>query len=309
MKQVWVRFLLALLPFGIGMLLSSLLTANLLPNVVFMGNYAIDLAWLISQAGLVVSAILVIGVAFTVWLARALGKARITLLAEQATERQRFLQRLDHEIKNPLTIMRLGIVNLQHSPSFTEEQKTSLERIAQQSDRLQKLMFDLRWLSELEARETEQTRLNPCMLIQEAIDTSSPEWRDRQIEIHTQEVPWSVGEVMGDRDLLVAALRNLLDNALKFTERGGLIEVRATDDGHAVMFEVADNGMGIPADEVSYIFEELYRGQQAKRISGSGLGLTLVQRIIALHDGTIDVRSREGHGTVIRIRLPLAPPA
>jgi two-component system, OmpR family, sensor kinase len=309
MKSVWGRALLALIPFGIGVLVSVLLTANVLPNMLLRGTYAVDLAWLVSRGGLLISALLLIGVGIIAWLARSLDSATNAIVAEQATERRRFLQRLDHEIKNPLTIMRLGTVNLQHSPNFTEEQKNSLERIAQQSERLQKLMLDLRWLGEIEEHEIEQTRLNPAALIQEAIDTSSPEWRDRQIEIHIQEIPWPVGDVLGDGDLLVAALRNLLDNALKFTERGGLIEVRATDDGHTVTLEVADNGMGIPADEVPHVFEELYRGQQAKRISGSGLGLTLVQKIIALHHGTIDVRSREGRGTALRIRLPLAPSA
>lgn len=98
----------------------------------------------------------------------------------------------------------------------------------------------------------------------------------------------------------------LLDNALKYTEPEGQVEVRATDDGSYAVVEVADTGPGIPEEDLPHIFEELYRGQQAKRVEGSGLGLTLVHKIITLQGGEIDVRSREAHGTVMSVRLPLA---
>ena len=120
-------------------------------------------------------------------------------------------------------------------------------------------------------------------------------------------MPWPVAPVSGDHDLLVLAFRNLLDNALKFTRVSDQIEVRATEDGRMAVVEVADTGPGIPSEDLPHIFEELYRGHNAQDIPGSGLGLALVQRIVELHGGEISVRSREGQGTVVTVRLPLAP--
>jgi signal transduction histidine kinase len=126
------------------------------------------------------------------------------------------------------------------------------------------------------------------------------------IDLSIQEAPWPLGVVRGDRDLLILTFRNLLDNALKYTPGKGQVQVRATDDGAVAEIEVADTGSGIPLDELPHIFEELYRGHQAKRVEGSGLGLTLVQRIVKLHGGEISVRSRNQQGTVMTVRLPLA---
>jgi len=99
---------------------------------------------------------------------------------------------------------------------------------------------------------------------------------------------------------------NLIENALKFTPGGEAVEIRALEDGKAVVIEVADSGPGVPPDELSKIFEELYRGANARGTEGSGLGLALVQRIVELHGGQIEVRSRQEDpsGTVFTVRLP-----
>jgi signal transduction histidine kinase len=85
------------------------------------------------------------------------------------------------------------------------------------------------------------------------------------------------------------------------------VEIRVFEDGRAIIIEVADSGAGVPAEDVSKIFEELYRGSNARSTEGSGLGLALVHRIIALHGGQIEVRSsqEEPRGTVFTVRLPV----
>jgi two-component system OmpR family sensor kinase len=98
-----------------------------------------------------------------------------------------------------------------------------------------------------------------------------------------------------------------LDNALKFTRLHYSIEVRASDDGTAVVVEVADTGLGIPEDELPHIFEELYRGREALGIEGSGLGLALVKAVVERHGGDISIRSRVGQGSVFTLRLPTSP--
>jgi signal transduction histidine kinase len=100
------------------------------------------------------------------------------------------------------------------------------------------------------------------------------------------------------------AFYNLVDNALKFTGPENPIEIRAFEDGRSLLVEVADTGPGIPPDELPRIFEELYRGTNARGFEGSGLGLALVQRVIARHGGAVSVRSRPGQGSVFTVRLP-----
>jgi two-component system OmpR family sensor kinase len=112
--------------------------------------------------------------------------------------------------------------------------------------------------------------------------------------------------VIGDRDLLVLAMYNLVENALKFTSVNEPVEVRALEDGKAIVVEVADSGAGIQSEDLPKIFEELYRGTNARGTEGSGLGLALVNRIVTLHGGQIFVRSRQENprGTVFTVRLP-----
>jgi two-component system OmpR family sensor kinase len=104
---------------------------------------------------------------------------------------------------------------------------------------------------------------------------------------------------------LFLALHNLVDNAIKYSRSGDTIEVRAFEDGAAVVIEVADTGQGIPDNELPQIWDELYRGQGARGLPGSGLGLALVRTIVERHGGVVGVRSRQGQGTVFTMRLPI----
>jgi two-component system OmpR family sensor kinase len=307
MKRFLPSILAALAPGVVGVGWALMLQAGWFSNIVFVGSYKFDLAALVSRLGLAIS-LLLLGIFAVGWqLDRLAVRERELEQKLQEEANRRFLRRLDHELKNPLTIIRLGVVNLQQNPNLTPEQTSSLERVGQQTQRLQTLVEDLRWLTELEEGRLERTRVNLRDVLEEAIEMvrSMPGMKDRKVDLSLQEAPWPLGAVDGDRDLLILAFRNLLDNALKFTSEEGQVQVRATDDGSMAEIEVADTGPGIPEDEMPHIFEELYRGQQAKRVAGSGLGLALVQRIIKLHGGEISVFSRNQQGTVMTVRLPL----
>jgi two-component system OmpR family sensor kinase len=292
------------LGFGIGWSAEQ----GVLPNPLFSATYQVDLVGLASYAGILGGA-LVFGVTLLVWgIRRTIERRQALERRAQMSTRQRFFQRLDHELKNPLTIIRLGIVNLQQGSGLTREQAGSLERISQQVQRLQKLVVDLRLLSELDQVSIERKSVGLKELLEEAVALSSQAVEPhRRISLNVQQLPWPVSNVLGDRDLLVLVFRNLLDNALKFTKSENQVEVRVTEDGHMAIVEVADTGAGIPAEEIPHIFEELYRGGNARGVPGSGLGLRLVERIVALHDGTVQVRSKPEVGTVFTVRLPLAP--
>jgi len=104
---------------------------------------------------------------------------------------------------------------------------------------------------------------------------------------------------------MFVAVQNLVTNAVKYSRPGDTLEIRASEDGDAVLVEIADTGIGIPADEVAQVWDELARGRAARAIPGTGIGLALVRVIVARHGGRVAIRSREGQGTVVSLWLPV----
>ena len=177
-------------------------------------------------------------------------------------------------------------------------------------ERLTRLLTDLRKLSDLGERPIELWQVDVPDLLQDVVDAAHvlPAYQGREVSLLIPKVPSPFPTITGDRDLLVLAIYNLVENALKFTcadrfggdPSGGGWTRRSSS-------KLRIPGAGIPAEDVSKIFEELYRGSNARSTEGSGLGLALVHRIIALHGGQIEVRSsqEEPRGTVFTVRLPV----
>jgi two-component system OmpR family sensor kinase len=165
----------------------------------------------------------------------------------------------------------------------------------------------LRKLSELETRPLEQAPIDLSELLTQVFELAQeqPEAARRQLNLSLPQAPWPLPHISGDRDLLLLAIHNLLDNAIKFSRPGDHVALRASEDGAAVVVEVADTGPGIPQDELPHVWEELYRGQSARGVPGSGLGLALVHAIVQRHGGQVTLRSRAGQGTVFTVRLPI----
>jgi len=229
--------------------------------------------------------------------------------ASQATEalaiedRRRFLQRLDHELKNPLTAIQVGLAILEE-----KSDPQTVESIQAQTQRLSQLVVDLRKLSDLETRPIEFASVNLAEILKTVVGITEERCCAKGIKLtlNLPQAPWPLPAVSGDGDLLLLAFHNLLDNAVKFNQPGETIEVRGFEDGRSVVVEVADTGPGIPEDELTHIWEELYRGQGARGIPGSGLGLALVRVIVDRHRGQVNIRSRTEQGTVVIVRLPQA---
>ena len=230
--------------------------------------------------------------------------------AAAAAAHRRFVGRLEHELKNPLTAIRAGLANvatgLKTAPGSETEPQAALATVLAQAERVGRLAADLRKLAEVEAQPLERAAVDVAELLEEAMEEArqNPAAADRQLALSLSRAPWPLPPVAGDRDLLFLAIHNLLDNALKFTRTGDTVEVRVAEDGSAVVVEVADTGAGLPAEELPHIFEELYRGQGARGIEGSGLGLALVKAVAERHGGSVAVRSRPGQGSVFSLRLP-----
>jgi len=233
----------------------------------------------------------------------------VAMRHELEESRRQFIRRLDHELKNPLTGLQAALVNMAEAPDEADRARAA-ENARQALERLRRLLADLRKLAELDEQSLERLPVDIPALLEEVTDAvrSLPSAQGRAIHLLISRVPWPFPPVRGDRDLLSLAFYNLIENALKFTTSQDTVEIRALEDGKVILVEVADSGPGIPPTDLPKIFEELYRGVNARRVEGSGLGLALTRRIVRLHGGTLEVRSRqdEPRGTVFTVRLPVA---
>jgi two-component system OmpR family sensor kinase len=301
----WQRWGLALIPIVAGLVIASLMVdiPTLTNPIIYM---RVDLGTLAAIVGVALSVLVTVGLVLWGWAERRGGQRVANLRIQAAEERRRFLQRLDHELKNPLTAIRAGLANLANGLA-TATQQEALASVEAQVLRLSRLTSDLRKLADLETRPLEQVPVDVAELLQEAVTLAQeqPEADTRQFTLTLPQAPWPVPDVLGDWDLLFLATYNLLDNALKFTCPGDTVEVRAFEGGAFVVIEVADTGPGILKEEISRVWEELYRGQGARGIPGSGLGLALARAIVERHGGRVTLRSREGQGTVVTMRLPV----
>jgi two-component system OmpR family sensor kinase len=238
------------------------------------------------------------------WVVTRLEQQRQRLTSQATDDRLRFLRRLDHELKNPLTAIRAGIANASEAPDEAARQEAFVS-VETQALRLSRLAADLRKLAELETRPLERVDVSIATLLQETFDLIQERATDRQLSLNIPQAPWPLPLISGDPDLLFLAMHNLLENAVKFTRPGDRVEIRAFEDGNTLVIEVADTGPGIPDDELPYVWEELYRGQSARGVPGSGLGLALVRAVIERHSGRVNLRSRIGQGSVFTLRLPV----
>lgn len=219
----------------------------------------------------------------------------------ERSNHQRFLARLDHELKNPLTAIRATAAAAQE-----DAQSEAWHAVDAQASKLSTLVRDLRKLAELETRPLEPELVSLENVLNEAIDAlghQNPAARAR-VSLSITQIPWTVPPLSVDLDLFTLAVDNVLGNAAKYSDQGP-IEVRLREqDGWAVI-EIADAGRGIPASEVPTVFDELARAQNARDVSGSGIGLALVETIMRRHGGDVSIRSVEFAGSVVTLRLPI----
>ncbi|MBN1439626.1 MAG: HAMP domain-containing histidine kinase [Anaerolineales bacterium] len=253
-----------------------------------------------------------------VWLSavlsrRAFVRQRSFLTARErmkhAEAQRRFIRRLDHELKNPLTGIRAALANLEGAGT-PGAAASAIPDIQHQVERLARLTSGLRKLADLEEIPLENAKVDLGELLRETVDAmrAHPSGAGRDLRLVVPSVPWPLPQITGDRDLLSLMFFNLVENAMKYSGRGDAVEVRAIEQARHVLVEIADTGPGIPADEIPRLFEELYRGSNARGCEGSGLGLALVRRVADRHAGSVTVRSRRDgrRGTIFAVSLPVA---
>ena len=220
---------------------------------------------------------------------------------EALAEHRRFLSRLDHELKNPLTTLRTGLKTLVLT-NLNEQQQQLVETMEAETLRLNRLVTDLRKLAELETEplHVEAVKIEPFIqnIVQLERDRFTAGQRTLTAKTTLGQPTWVV-----DEDLLALAVHNLLDNAFKYTHPGDTIRLRATAQ-QELLIQVADTGIGIEPSALSQVWEELYRAPQPAKITGSGIGLALVRAIVERHNGRVQIESTPGQGTTVTLRLP-----
>jgi two-component system sensor histidine kinase ResE len=238
----------------------------------------------------------------------------ILLVLEDLVARQRlevfyrnFISNVSHELKTPLTVIQGHMASMEESPVQDDRWRTSRRVVAEEANRLTQLVDNLLLLSRLEMPDfsLETRPVNLEAVIEDSILQLSNLAEARGISLGLQK-EGDLPRILADRARLKQVFINLLDNAIKYNCQGGSVSVRLSADSERVVIQVTDTGEGIPAQDLPHIFEKMYRVErrQGRPVEGSGLGLSIVQRIVEQHGGSISVESREGE-TTFTVALPI----
>lgn len=219
--------------------------------------------------------------------------------------RQEFISNVSHEIQSPLTSIRGFARALENDQLNVQERGHYLGIIEEESERLSRITENL---LKLAALESDRLRFEPKLYrldsqIRNLILACEPQWREKNIQM---DIVLDELDISADEDLLSQVWMNLIHNSIKFTPRAGSIKVRLQPRGDQIEFKISDSGIGIPEQDLPRIFERFYKADPARPRSteGSGLGLSIVQKIVELHRGTIEVESKVGRGTAFVVSLP-----
>ena len=215
-----------------------------------------------------------------------------------------FVSNVSHELRTPLTSIK-GYAETLRNEVGTVTGKKYLETIERNTDRLINIVNDLLLLSNLEEKATlELEDIDLRGFSENVIRIFDQRLKDKQLSL-VIDVKENLPPIKADRFKLEQMLVNLLDNAVKYTDRG---EITLSLDIHEkkVCIQVRDTGIGIPKDDISRIFERFYvvDKSRSRRSGGTGLGLSIVKHIVLLHHGTIDIESTLGKGTLVTVILP-----
>jgi heavy metal sensor kinase len=232
----------------------------------------------------------------------------ITRLEDAINSSKQFVADASHELRTPLAVLRGELEELAQNTQLTAQTCETLGSMLEEVDRLAEIVEGLLALSRLDTGEgkTDWVRFDLAELVVTTADQMSLLAEDKSIKV-VCEAPESV-IIEGDRSRLKQVVVNLLDNAIKYTPDGGRITLKITRENGYAMLDVADEGVGIPAEALPHVFKRFFRvdGSRSRDRGGVGLGLSIVKSICDAHGARVDVSSVPGRGSVFRIRQPLA---
>ncbi len=217
------------------------------------------------------------------------------------------LDNVAHDLRTPMMRVRARAEAALQSGDAGPVTREALADCIEESDRLVTMLDTLMDISEAETGVLRLTldTLPASQLVRDAVALYDDLAEDKSITL-TSSVPDDL-HVVGDRNRLRQVLANLLDNAVKYTPRGGRVAIEVSPRGNLGAFTITDTGIGIPPDELPRVWERLYRGDKSRSERGLGLGLSLVKAIVQAHHGRVEVTSEPGRGSSVTVLLPLAP--
>ncbi len=227
--------------------------------------------------------------------------AMLGRLEESFTRERRFTADASHELRTPLAAMEAILSVIRSEPRTSAEYERALDDIADETARLRTLTEELLQLSRgAQLSSSDLIPVDVSVLVEDVVDALRPLAVAKALSLDTRIEPDLF--VRGDSDSLIRVFLNLLDNAIKFTEEGGIV-VETHSSGDAVIVAVKDTGVGIPPDRLGDIFDRFYRADPSRSTPGSGLGLSLAAQIVCDHAGDLSVQSEEGAGSTFSVRL------
>ncbi|MDO5724073.1 MAG: ATP-binding protein [Flaviflexus sp.] len=220
--------------------------------------------------------------------------------------RRDFVANISHELKTPVGAIALLAETIGDVADEPENVRNFAEKLVTESDRLTTLIRDIIELSRLQDAEGlgEPSLLAAEEVVASAVERSRVEAEDREIEVRTDCDPDA--KIYGDRELLTTAVRNLLGNAIRYSNNNSTVRIRASLSNGWVRIAVEDEGVGVRPEQRDRIFERFYRGDEARTrdTGGSGLGLSIVKHVVADHGGRVDLESEPGRGSTFTLVLP-----
>jgi two-component system, OmpR family, sensor histidine kinase SenX3 len=224
--------------------------------------------------------------------------------------RRDFVANASHELKTPVATIRAAAETLRDGAlDDPPAARRFAEQLEREALRLSRIVTDLLDLSRLETGSDLEERVRIDAVVAEELKRLEPEASDAgvSIDLRADGVP----SVRGSGRDLALLVRNLVDNAIRYSPEGGQVDVTVTSDPEFVSLRVADNGAGIPSRDLSRVFERFYRVDRARSrdTGGTGLGLSIVKHVAENHGGEVRVESELGRGTTFEVRLPTRPRA
>lgn len=222
--------------------------------------------------------------------------------------RNAFIAQATHELRMPLTNMRLYLDVVVDETSDPALRAKGLNVIGQECRRLEHMVSEMLSVAQIEAGSLELNHddIRLTKLLEELEADYSTTAAEKKLTLRFT-LPPKLPTIQGDREKFALALHNLIGNAIKYSPEGGGVTVSATAENKILRIDVADTGIGVPEDEQERIFERFYRAKDARtrKITGTGLGLTLAREVARLHGGDITLQSQPGKGSTFTLSIPI----